>query len=130
MNIYCIIGKDVHSLDNVSLLSVLCSAGIFATTIQAQDFKDTEGDALVGRHTLPLVHPTLARPTLLLALAIWSAGLSLVWGLSTEVAIAFNVLGASVGGRFLAKTSMKADQRSFYLYNVSFIISNILSHWY
>lgn len=127
----CLIaGKDVHILDNISWLSVLCSAGIFATTIQAQDFKDTEGDALVGRHTLPLVHPTLARPTLLFALAAWSAGLSMVWGLNVEMALAFNVLGAAVGGRFLAKTSMKADQRSFYLYNVWLSLAHSLPAYF
>ncbi|EJD05643.1 uncharacterized protein FOMMEDRAFT_79213 [Fomitiporia mediterranea MF3/22] len=115
----CLIaGKNTHSLDTVSWLSVLCSAGIFATTIQAQDFKDATGDALVGRRTLPLVHPTIARPTLLVALAIWSVALSIIWGLSGELSLLFNVFGAAVGGRFLLKTSTKADQRSFYLYNV------------
>lgn len=112
-------GNDVHSLDSVSWLSILCSAGIFATTIQAQDFKDTAGDVLVGRQTLPLVHPALARPTLMIALAIWSIALSFVWNLNAETALLFNILGAAVGGRFIFKTSTKADQRSFYLYNVS-----------
>ena len=113
------IGKNRHALDNISWLSVLCSAGIFATTIQAQDFKDTEGDRLVGRKTLPLVAPTIARPTLLLALMTWSVGLSALWRLSTEVALAFNILALAVGGRYVAFNTIKADQHSFYLYNVS-----------
>lgn len=99
-------------------MSVLASAGIFATTIQAQDFKDTEGDRLVGRKTLPIVAPTIARPTLMLALMLWSVGLSALWGLSTWSALAFNVLAFTVGMRFVSLDSIKADQRSFYLYNV------------
>ena len=35
-----------------------------------------------------------------------------------ETALMFNALGLAVGTRFLAKSSVKADQRSFYLYNV------------
>ena len=37
-------GSNRHALDNVGVMSVLASVGIFATTIQAQDFKDTDGD--------------------------------------------------------------------------------------
>ena len=55
----------------------------------------------------------------MLAVAAWSVGLSKLWGLTMETALMFNVLGLAVGGRFLAKDSIKADQRSFYLYNVS-----------
>ncbi|THH08949.1 hypothetical protein EW145_g2356 [Phellinidium pouzarii] len=97
----CLIaGANRHALDNISVMSVLCSAGIFVTTIQAQDFKDTEGDRLVGRKTLPIVAPTVARPTLMLALAAWSIGLSALWGLSMGASLTFNVLALSVGIRF------------------------------
>ena len=105
-------------MDNISWLSVLCSAGIFATTIQAQDFKDTVGDKMIGRKTLPIVYPSIARPTLMLMLAAWSIGLSLLWKLSAQSALWFNLLGMAVGGRYISTTNMKADQRSFYLYNV------------
>lgn len=101
---------------------MLCSSGIFFTTIQAQDFKDTEGDRLVGRKTLPIVAPKAARPTLLLALCAWSASLSLLWRLNLEVAATFNILAIAVGGRFVVFNSIKSDQRSFYLYNVSDIL--------
>lgn len=111
-------GNNFHSIDSISWWSCFCSAGIFATTIQAQDFKDTVGDKLIGRKTLPIVYPDIARPTLMLSLAIWSIGLSLLWQLSAQTALAFNILGMAVGGRFISKTNCKADQRSFYLYNV------------
>ncbi|KAH8108268.1 UbiA prenyltransferase family [Phellopilus nigrolimitatus] len=127
----CLIaGNNMHTLDSISLLSVLCSAGIFATTIQAQDFKDIAGDALVGRRTLPLVYPSIARPTLMLALAAWSIGLSKVWGLNKESALAFNLLGVAVGGRFIAKNTMKSDQRSFYLYNVWLSLAHSLPAYF
>lgn len=112
-------GANRHALHRVSFLSVLCSAGIIWTTVQAGDFKDTEGDRLVGRKTLPIVAPKLARPTLMLALLTWSAGLSVLWKLGVGVAIAFNALALIVGTRFVLLDSVKADQRSYYLYNVS-----------
>ncbi|EJD04462.1 uncharacterized protein FOMMEDRAFT_82531 [Fomitiporia mediterranea MF3/22] len=111
-------GGNRHRMDNISVLSVLCSAGIFATTIQAQDFKDTEGDRLVGRKTLPIVAPTVARPTLLAALLIWTGALSMIWKLAPMPAILFHILAVAVGVRFIVLNSIKADQRSFYLYNV------------
>ncbi len=61
-------GNNRHYLDNTARLSVLCSAGIFFTTIQSQDFKDVEGDSLIGRQTIPIVHPKLAAPTLAMVL--------------------------------------------------------------
>ena len=111
-------GSNRHALDNVGVMSVLASVGIFATTIQAQDFKDTDGDRLVGRKTLPIVAPYTARPTLMLALMLWSVGLSALWGLSIYAALAFNILSFTVGMRYVSLDSVKDDQRSFYLYNV------------
>ena len=137
-----LLGKSLHSLDKVATSSIIYSVFIFITTVQAQDFKDVEGmlglvcrwpfvvnvffipgDIVVGRKTLPLVYPSLARPTLMLAIAIWSFGLSYMWSLSGELAMSFIALGAAVGFRFLIKTSCKADQRSFYIYNVRYILA-------
>ena len=112
-------GANRHAMDNISIVSVLCSVGIFATTIQAQDFKDVEGDKLVGRKTLPIVAPNVARPTLMLALAAWSIGLSALWQLSVGATLVFNFLSLSVGVRYMLFEGVKADQRSFYLYNVN-----------
>lgn len=87
-------------------MSVCASAGIFATTIQAQDFKDTEGDRLVGRKTLPIIHPLWARPTLMLALQIWSIGLSLFWHMDIVTSMAFNFLSMLVGYRYISLKSI------------------------
>ncbi|KAL5535076.1 hypothetical protein ACEPAF_3169 [Sanghuangporus sanghuang] len=127
----CLVASENrHGLDNISILSVLCSAGIFATTIQAQDFKDTEGDRLVGRKTLPIVAPSVARPTLMLALLAWSSALSSLWRLAAVPAIVFHFLALSVGGRFMTLKSIKADQRSFYLYNVWLSVAHALPAYF
>ena len=100
-------------------MAVIASAGIFLTTIQAQDFKDTEGDRLIGRKTLPIVAPRIARPTLMMALMAWSIGLSLFWQTNLMPTLAFNALALWVGGRYITLNSIPQDQVSFYLYNVS-----------
>lgn len=106
-------------MDSTAQLSVLCSAGIFFTTIQSQDFKDIEGDALIGRQTIPIVHPKLAAPTLALALQIWSVLLAYAWQANILTSIAVNTLSLGVGFSFLMSACVKEYQRSFYLYNVS-----------
>ncbi|KAI5120552.1 hypothetical protein M0805_000280 [Coniferiporia weirii] len=127
----CLIaGTNSHRLDSISATSILCSAGIFASTIQAQDFKDIVGDRLVGRKTLPIVAPTISRPTLLLGLLAWSVGLSSIWCLSTVVALAFNTLALLVGIRFMVFDTIRADQRSFYLYNVWLSTAHALPAYY
>jgi len=111
-------GNDRHFLDNTARLSILCSAGIFFTTIQAQDFKDVEGDTLIGRQTIPIVHPTLAAPTLALALLSWSIGLAYLWHANIPTAMAVNALSLWVSFCFMTSGSVGEYQRSFYLYNV------------
>lgn len=98
------------------------SAGIIATTIHAQDFKDAEGDRIVGRKTLPIIAPTIARPTLMLVIILWSICLSSLWGLSMAIAVVFNILALTVGIRYVSLNSIKSDQRSFYLYNVGVLL--------
>lgn len=93
------------------------------STIQAQDFKDEEGDKLIGRKTLPIVAPNIARPTFALALLAWSVALSMIWKLNTVLAIAYNLLGFMVAVRFLIFNGIKADQKSFYLYAVRIHLS-------
>ncbi|KAJ7852369.1 UbiA prenyltransferase family [Mycena olivaceomarginata] len=100
---------DPHQLDGIAILSIAISAGIFATTIHAQDFKDTEGDRAIGRRTIPIVLPTIARYTVIVPLTIWSAGLALVWKLGPIEATAFISLALSVGGRYLSSSTVHAD---------------------
>ena len=112
-------GADRHSLDSVAIRSILCSAGVLCTTIQAQDFKDVEGDRLVGRETLAIVAPETARRTLMPLLLLWSLGLCIIWQLHFLLAFAITGLAFVVGARFIAFVSVKSDQHSYYIYNVS-----------
>ncbi|OCB91950.1 hypothetical protein A7U60_g749 [Sanghuangporus baumii] len=66
----------------------------------------------------------------MLAVAAWSIGLSKLWGLNMETALMFNALGLAVGGCFLATNSVKADQRSFYLYNVWLSLAHALPAYF
>ena len=107
-------------MDSVALLAVATSVGIFATTIQTQDFRDCDGDRRIGRQTLPMVIPLLSRYTLLPILLAWSIGLSVLWNLSAPVAGAFLGLALFVALRFITMRDVKSDQVSYYIYNVCF----------
>ena len=80
------------------------------------------GDRLVGRQTLPIMHPKSSRPMLMFGLVAWSFGLSALWGLSDALRTPFIFLGFYVGYQFVTKSSCKDDQRSCYLYYVSTIL--------
>lgn len=123
-----LIGNDASQVTSTMILAVSLSAGIFATTIQAQDFKDVRGDSLIGRKTLPIVLPSLARPTLSIALLAWSLSLSYIWRLDVITASALIMLSCIVGSRFVFIQDEKRDQISFYWYNVRltfyFVVDN------
>ncbi|KAI0066615.1 hypothetical protein BV25DRAFT_1796908 [Artomyces pyxidatus] len=123
-------GSDPHILDGIAVLSICCSAGIFATTIQAQDFKDEHGDRMIGRQTIPIVLPSIARYTVIVPLLLWSGGLSMTWHLNPLISTAFLSLALFVGTRFLKYKSVPADQVSFYWYNVWLSIAHSLPGYY
>lgn len=103
----------------MALLCVAISAAVFTTTVHAQDFKDVDGDRLVGRVTLPMVFPRLSRNTMIVGMLAWSLALANVWELDVLTASVFLALGATVGIRFLLFESVPEDQTSYLLYNVS-----------
>ncbi|KAI5116364.1 hypothetical protein M0805_001374, partial [Coniferiporia weirii] len=119
-------GKDVAALNPTSSIAIFCSAGIILCTIQAQDFKDAIGDAAVGRRTLPIVHPKLARPTLMVLIMAWSVVLSIVWGLDAMTAFPFTILGTSIGWLFVTDTSTEADKRHLFLYLIWLSFAHVL----
>ncbi|KAG2141128.1 UbiA prenyltransferase family [Suillus bovinus] len=113
-----IAGCDTSRMDAVGCLSVVISTAVFATTIHTQDFKDEEGDRLMGRTTLPIVSPQVGRASILPLLAIWSIVVSFVWELTWAWTILLLCLSVLIGTRFLLLRSRTADQTSFLLYNV------------
>ncbi|KAI0629571.1 UbiA prenyltransferase family-domain-containing protein [Trametes polyzona] len=117
-----IAGADPTRLDAIALGSVLASAGIFATTIHTQDFKDVEGDRAIGRQTIPIVFPSAARYTVLFPLLAWSLGLSVLWGLSGVLGALFTTLGTYVGVLYLRGQTIHEYQVAFYWYNRVFLL--------
>lgn len=118
--------SDRTFLDNTAILAIFLSASIFATTIHAQDFEDVPGDKVIGRRTLPIVHPSWARFTVIATLSAWSFGLWYIWDLDATVASTFCALAFFVGYRYIALTSIAQDQTSFKWYNVSVHLVRVL----
>ncbi|KAI0819210.1 UbiA prenyltransferase family-domain-containing protein [Trametes gibbosa] len=113
-----IAGSDPTRLDGIAMCSVLASAGIFATTIHTQDFKDVDGDRSIGRRTIPIVYGEAARWTVMGPLCLWSLGLWVFWGLDVVTGSAFTALAVYVGILYLRAESVYEYQRAFYWYNL------------
>ncbi|CAL1711923.1 unnamed protein product [Somion occarium] len=119
-----------HAVDMVAFYAVLISAGLFATTIHAQDFQDIPGDRMIGRKTLPIVHPRLARFSLMILLPLWSILLAYTWRLGIIACYMTNVLSLYVGWRFLKLADVDSDQQSYVWYNVWLSLTNMLPGYY
>ena len=72
----------------------------------------------MGRKTLPIAAPILARPTLFVLMCAWSVALSKVWELDVFTALAFCALGFAIAARFILFQTVMADRKSCLLYNV------------
>ncbi|KAG9318047.1 hypothetical protein JVU11DRAFT_111 [Chiua virens] len=112
-----IVSSRTH-FDRTSLIAFLASGLVLLTTIHAQDFADAEGDARVGRCTLPMIAPEWSRVSMLVALPLWSIALSALWGLGLVNGTVFLCLGAFVGSRYFRFRDVKHDEKSYLLYNV------------
>jgi len=113
-------------LDFVGALAIFVVAAILATTIQAQDFQDVEGDKSVGRLTLPIAFPNLSRYTPLVSLMLWSNYLSEIWEMTFPASAAFHCLAFTIGIRYYFWRSTRDDQLSYFLYNVCHLRSSNL----
>jgi 4-hydroxybenzoate polyprenyltransferase len=119
-------------LESTAILAVLISIAMFATTLQAQDFKDREGDHSIGRRTLPIVYPSQARLSMFLLLPMWSICLTQVWGMDAFCSVAYVIYAGIVGSRFMVCKTTKADRVSCKLYSVSrtfFCMTSVLNSW-
>ena len=112
-------------LDDTAILAISLSTGIIATTVHAQDFPDMEGDSRVGRKTLPIIAPQHARKTVIVGLLAWSIALTNIWQLDLVSGAALAIFSTVIGIRFLVYKSVKDDQLSYLLYNVSAAHSKI-----
>lgn len=102
---------------------MILSGIIIFTTIQSQDFADVAGDVSIGRVTFPIYAPEASRKVTLIAMVLWSVFLAALWELGTFSGGAFCALGAYVGYRYYNLRSVKEDEVSYRVYNVSTLIS-------
>lgn len=90
------------------------------TTIQAQDFRDTHGDMLHGRRTLPIMYPMASRVLTVILIFGWSLHFAFLYRDAYPPAVAgVIVLGLCAGLRFLSMKSRDDDRTSYTVYNVS-----------
>ncbi|KAE9392499.1 hypothetical protein BT96DRAFT_273034 [Gymnopus androsaceus JB14] len=105
-------------LNENQLGAIIGSASIIFTTIHAQDFRDDEGDALLGRRTLTLLFPIFSRVTMPILLIGWSVALCLFSEANNMVLFALTAIGTVTGVRFLTLKSAKDDRLSYLYYNI------------
>ena len=104
-----------------SLVAQLLIAVVNFTTIQAQDFKDVDGDVLINRQTLPILFPTASRLVTSLLVPLWSPFFVYCYRTADPmVSGGAVVLGVIVGTRFWFERTRDGDKRSYLLYNVSY----------
>ncbi|KAH9891043.1 UbiA prenyltransferase family-domain-containing protein [Cubamyces lactineus] len=103
---------------STSIAAQVLNALVILTTIQAQDFQDTEGDRATGRTTLPIVFPRSSRWAMIVLLTAWSTLLSAYWRASAVHAVLLVLSGAAVGSRFVLYQDAVPDRLSYRLYNV------------
>ncbi|KAJ8473053.1 hypothetical protein ONZ51_g8103 [Trametes cubensis] len=70
-----------------SLAIHVVNALIIMTTIQAQDFKDVEGDAAIGRETLPILYPDASRVVTAALIPIWSVLVTRLWTMDRVLSV-------------------------------------------
>ncbi|KAL1667393.1 UbiA prenyltransferase family-domain-containing protein [Schizophyllum commune] len=100
---------------------------IFFTTGHAQDFRDREGDALIGRRTLALILPqAFARWTLSASILAWATALCYYWAPPALFCVVVYALAGATAVSFLTDHSQEADQRSYDLYNLWLVSCNVL----
>lgn len=90
---------------------------ILATTFQAQDMKDQEGDRARGRRTAPLViGDGPARWTIAIPVMIWSFVCPLFWGLGWVGYVLPVGVGALVSVRFVMLRGFWEDKKTWWLW--------------
>ncbi|KAI5886105.1 uncharacterized protein SCHCODRAFT_02643238 [Schizophyllum commune H4-8] len=100
---------------------------IFFTTGHAQDFRDRDGDSLIGRRTLALILPqAFARWTLSASILAWALALCYYWAPPALFSAVVYGLAGATAVSFLTDYSQEADQRSYDLYNLWLVSCNVL----
>ncbi|KAJ7657261.1 UbiA prenyltransferase family-domain-containing protein [Mycena polygramma] len=114
-------------LTKTSIVAIILNGLIFTTTGHAQDFRDRQGDAAIGRTTLAHVLPqTFARWSLMVLIFTWTAFLIHLWGPPVAVSVSFFALAAQSTIGFVRDYSEQADEVSYQWYNIWLITAHML----
>ncbi|KAI0070189.1 hypothetical protein K474DRAFT_895382 [Panus rudis PR-1116 ss-1] len=117
-------------LDTISILAICTNIAIHITTLHATDFKDVDGDRMIGRRTLPIIAPTLARYTMICGLTTWCAVLGYLWNTGILLWALLLFSGLYTGYRFVAMREVVDDRVSGNWYNLWLSISHLLPLYY
>ncbi|KIK52523.1 hypothetical protein GYMLUDRAFT_1028657 [Collybiopsis luxurians FD-317 M1] len=123
-----VIGPSL-SLSNTAIQGICYSAIVVLTTIHAQDFSDTAGDATQGRVTLAIYAPYKSRFALAFFLLFWSLALSLQWHLSNILTVPYVGYALFVGWRYMWYQGASADGKSYVFYNIWLGMTHLLPLW-
>lgn len=113
--------QDPSRLDSTMKSAIVLSTLALSTTYHAQDFRDVHGDRLIGRKTLPIVFPSIARPSVSFGILSWTLYLCIAWELDISTAAVFSLVACIVSGRFVLFREVKEDKISFHWYNVHLV---------
>jgi hypothetical protein len=119
-------GKSTMSTPTT--ISFLINALIIFSTIHAQDFRDENGDKLMGRRTIPMLWPKSSRVWIFVVLIAWSVGLSWACDLTAHFSVPFCALAFFTGLRFLRKRTADGDKLSYRYYNVRVLLDGDTSY--
>ena len=114
------------STSSRTLISFAVNALILLSTIHAQDFRDVEGDKLMGRRSVPIVWPEGSRVSMLVLLPAWSVGLSWACDLAIPFSVPFCCLSLYIGWRFFQKRTTDADRQTYQYYNVRLLLMYVM----
>ncbi|KAL1747284.1 hypothetical protein HDZ31DRAFT_80638 [Schizophyllum fasciatum] len=94
---------------------------------QAQDFRDREGDAAIGRKTLAHLLPqVVGRWTLGALLVAWTAVLVWFWAPPVTFSLALLALAIATTSVFVTDYSHESDRRGYWWYNMWLISCHAL----
>ncbi|KAE9403357.1 hypothetical protein BT96DRAFT_815224 [Gymnopus androsaceus JB14] len=107
--------RDSHT---TAVQAILVNAGVLATTLHAQDFRDIKGDLQSGRNTIPISQPILSRYSILVGLIFWAKVFNVQWSFGPIADGLFIFFSFWVGIRYCLLTSVRDDTLSYRWYNV------------
>ncbi|KAI5826900.1 hypothetical protein K523DRAFT_322570 [Schizophyllum commune Tattone D] len=114
-------------LSSLSMTALVMTGAIFATTGQAQDFRDREGDAAIGRKTLALILPQgVGRWSLAALLYAWTTALVWFWLPPAGFSLLLYVLATAATYLFVTDYTEESDRRAYWWYNMWLISCHAL----